>query len=148
MADFITIFNLVERNFTSFFLDIGLTPNKSKTIGELLIPDKYFGDFLRGCLDGDGHTISYWDKVWPGSFVFYLGFTSGSKKYLEWLQSKIYKLYNAEGYINKDVRASTLKYAKYNSFPILNAMYHSKRVVCLSRKWFKIEAALGIISSQ
>ena len=33
---------------------IGLTPNKSKTLAPLAIPDEYFRDFLRGEFDGDG----------------------------------------------------------------------------------------------
>ena len=33
---------------------IGLEPNKSKSIGALRIPDRYFFDFLRGYFDGDG----------------------------------------------------------------------------------------------
>jgi len=42
-------------------LKIGLTPNKSKTISKLKIPNKYFFDFLRGHFDGDGSCYSYWD---------------------------------------------------------------------------------------
>ncbi len=132
----------------NFFLDIGLTQRKSLTMGELSIPNRFFGDFLRGCLDGDGFTLSYWSKQWPKSFVFYFGISSGSIKYLEWLQSKIKELYEAEGVIAKGTRGFNLKYGKYNSYLILNEMYHSKNVTCLSRKWFKIDQALGIIRSQ
>ncbi len=43
--------------FYKFLLYIGLTPAKSKTLGKLKIPDKYFADFLRGHLDGDGSIL-------------------------------------------------------------------------------------------
>ena len=42
-----------------FLLSIGLSPNKTKTLGGLKIPNKFFPDFLRGHLDGDGYTYSY-----------------------------------------------------------------------------------------
>ena len=31
-----------------------MTPEKSLTLGPLAIPDEYFPDFFRGCIDGDG----------------------------------------------------------------------------------------------
>jgi hypothetical protein len=36
--------------FYHWLLGIGLTPNKSKTLSKLKVPDKYFFDFLRGFL--------------------------------------------------------------------------------------------------
>ena len=65
--------------FYRFLLTIGLTPNKSKTLGELKMPDHYFADFLRGHLDGDGCTYSYWDKRWKDSFMFYTAISSASE---------------------------------------------------------------------
>ena len=47
-----------DKNFYEFLLSIGLTPHKSKTIGPLNIPENYFLDFLRGCIDGDGNILS------------------------------------------------------------------------------------------
>lgn len=38
-------------NFYKWLVGIGLTPHKSKTLGKLEIPDKYFFDFLRGHFD-------------------------------------------------------------------------------------------------
>src|SRR3989344_7733317 len=64
--------------FYNFLLSIGLTPAKSKTLGPLAIPDKYFFHFLRGAFDGDGCTYSYWDPRWKSSFMFYLCFASAS----------------------------------------------------------------------
>src|SRR3989338_8341238 len=50
--------------FCRFLEAIGLTANKTKTIGVVNIPDEYFFDFLRGHFDGDGCTYSYWDPRW------------------------------------------------------------------------------------
>ncbi|MCL5435596.1 MAG: hypothetical protein M1275_00770, partial [Patescibacteria group bacterium] len=63
-------------NFYNFLLSIGLTPAKSKTLGPLKIPDRYFFDFIRGHFDGDGSFYSYWDKRWLSSFMFYLSFAT------------------------------------------------------------------------
>ena len=75
--------------FYKFLESIGLTSNKSKTIGELNIPDRYFADFLRGHLDGDGCTYSYFDPRWKSSYMIYTQFISASNKHLEWLRNKI-----------------------------------------------------------
>ena len=56
--------------FYKFLMSIGLMPNKSKSIGEIQVPPRYFFDFLRGSFDGDGCTFSYWDKRWKSSFRF------------------------------------------------------------------------------
>ena len=43
-----------DRAFHEWLIAIGLTPRKSFTIGALKVPDEYFSDFVRGCIDGDG----------------------------------------------------------------------------------------------
>jgi hypothetical protein len=48
--------------FYNWLRDIGLTPAKSLTLGPLAIPDNYFADFLRGCIDGDGSVLVYTDR--------------------------------------------------------------------------------------
>jgi len=69
-----------------FLTKVGLTSNKSLTIGELRLPDQYFFDFLRGHHDGDGCFYSYFDSRWKNSYMFYLCFSSVSKIHLEWLR--------------------------------------------------------------
>ncbi len=128
-----------------FLLSIGLTPRKSKTLKEIKIPNKYFADFLRGCLDGDGCTFSYWSKQWPNSFVLYTCFASASKIFLRWLKKKIIELYGISGYINQGTRVENLKFGKKSSLVLFKKMYYSDKVICLSRKKFKIDQTLGII---
>jgi len=133
--------------FYRYLLSIGLSPAKSKTLGALQIPNRYFFDFLRGVFDGDGSTYSYWDKRWKSSFMFYLCFVSASKVFTDWLRSKIKKFVGAEGHISKDGKGSTfqLKYVKTESLKIFKKMYRSKKAVCLSRKRLKIQKTLGIV---
>ena len=129
-------------------LSIGLHSNKSKTIKEILVPDKYFIDFLRGHFDGDGYSYSYWDKVYPASFRLYLGFTSASKTHLEWIQRKLSKTLGLTGSIRISSRVYVLSYAKKNSVLLANKIYYRSNIICLKRKKYKIERALGIINRQ
>lgn len=75
--------------FFDFLQSIGITKAKSLTMGKIAIPEIIPEDFLRGCFDGDGHTYSYWDPRWKSSFMFYVGFTSASKDFIEWIREEI-----------------------------------------------------------
>ena len=132
--------------FYEFLLSIGLTQRKSKTMGVLDIPEKYFFDFLRGAFDGDGCTYSYWDKRWKSSFMFYLEFVSASKQHVDWLRSKIENRLQIRGHITGAGRGVLfqLKYAKKDSLKIIKKMYYSDAVVHLSRKKEKINKMLEI----
>lgn len=135
--------------FYTFLESIGLTPRKSKTIGALIIPSKYFWDFLRGVYDGDGCSYSYWDPRWRSSFMYYTAFASASPVFLEWLEDEIYKKTGAHGRISKLGEKSCvlqLRYAKAGSLLILRNMYpRDQQVVCLSRKRLKVEKMLRTI---
>ncbi len=132
--------------FYKFLQNIGFTPAKSKTIGALKIPKKYFFDFLRGSFDGDGSFYSYFDPRWKSSHMFYTVFISASPAHIEWLRTVIFEKLGVLGHISADGRKRTLqlKYAKRDSWKILKSMYYSDTVVCLSRKRLKIDKALVI----
>ena len=133
--------------FHSFLNGVGLTPRKSLTIGELYVPDELFFDFLRGCLDGDGSTYSYWDPRWKSSFMFYTGFASGSLKFLTWIRKEILSKLKIKGHITSSRGRSfyQLKYAKNESLVLLRAMYYPRVRSFLKRKKLKIDKALAIV---
>jgi hypothetical protein len=126
--------------FYKWLLGIGLMPNKSKIIGSIKIPDKYFFHFLRGCLDGDGNILRYMDKIFPKSERLYLRFYCASIKHSEWLQKNIKKLAKINGRIKKDTRVYTLVYAKKESLKLLPLIYSNKNVPCLTRKYKLIKS--------
>ncbi len=132
--------------FYRFLLNIGIMPRKTKIVGTIKIPNKYFFDFLRGHLDGDGTFFSYWDPRWKSSFMFYTVFISASKIHIDWIRSELFKLLKIKGHITRDSKKSTyqLKYAKTESLKLLQKLYYNNGVVCLSRKRLKIEKALKI----
>lgn len=136
--------------FYIFLLSIGLAPAKSKSIGGVLIPDRYFVDFLRGFFDGDGSSYSYWDPRWRSSFMFYTEFASASYNYIFWLRNKIFQKMGIFGHVTKDGHGSTyqLKYAKKESIKLLKKMYYKKGLICLSRKYLKNIKILDIIDEK
>lgn len=135
--------------FYRFLQKIGLTPNKTKTLKSLTIPDRYFADFLRGHLDGDGCTYSYWDKRWKSSFMLYTTFVSASLNHLEWIKDTIKNLYEVEGRIKFSGKSTyQLVYAKNASVKLLAIMYYSSHIPYLKRKYSKILKALSIIDKQ
>jgi hypothetical protein len=83
--------------------DLGLKENKTSRMRIPKIPQKYFGDFLRGYFDGDGN-------VWVGLThkerktshkVIKTTFTSCSKDFLEDLRKIIYKISTSSGFLVK-----------------------------------------------
>ena len=119
-------------------------------MGELKIPKEYFFDFLRGVLDGDGYTYSYWDPRWRSSFMFYLGFVSASRKFIDWLQKEVFDRISVKGHITFSKTKGAcyqLKYAKSDAVKILKKMYHSENIRYLSRKKLKIDKMLAIVGA-
>jgi len=118
-----------------WLVQIGLMPNKSKRLGTLAVPDLYFFDFLRGCLDGDGNIFIYQDSIFPNSQRLYISFASGSRPYLEWIHATTSRLLDTAGCITLSSRAWRLKYAKRDSQLLLKAMYHQAEIPRLERKY-------------
>ncbi len=120
-------------------LKIGLSPKKSKILSAVLIPSKYFFDFLRGCFDGDGSSYGYWDPRWPNSFMFYITFYSGSLSHIKWLRTRLKSLLKINGHITSGKRVWQLKYAKQESKILIPKMYYNKKLPLLERKYKKIK---------
>lgn len=124
-----------------WLLSIGVKQKKTKTIGALDIPDRYFFDFLRGHFDGDGCVYAYFDPRWKSSYLIYLQFVSASRKHLVWLQRTIKRLAGHRGRINYAGKSTyQLRFAKYASLDLFKKMYYKEGVVSLSRKRKKFEA--------
>lgn len=135
-----------NRRFYDALLAIGLTPAKSLTIGALLIPDNYFADFLRGCIDGDGSIVTYIDRYntfKKPSYVYtrlYVSIVSASPRFLEWLRATIRKLTGLSGKVAVSSKGSTgnavwrLRYAKRESLALLRWIYDAPDGPCLRRK--------------
>jgi len=126
--------------YYDFLLEIGLTPRKSHTIGILKIPNKLYSHFLRGLFDGDGTTYGYYDKRWRSSFMYYIGFASASKEFLEFISernSSIIKTTKKK--LSNSKNTFLLMYGKKDSNKIYKSIYKNANGLYLSRKRDKIE---------
>jgi len=111
-------YQFTSRRFYYFLEKVGLTPNKSLSIGGLDIPDKYFPDFFRGEFDGDGTVRK--DAI---SIKIY----SASHKFLEWLKNKTAKLFDiTEVNIisNKDSAVLSVEWWKEDTKKIFKKIYN------------------------
>lgn len=130
-----------------YFVSIGITPRKSHTIGEVLIPKKYLWPYLRGHFDGDGSFYSYFDSRWKSSFMFYMTIVSSSKAYIAWVREEIEKEAGIQGHVAIDKKRTfyQLRYAKRESCILIGKMYAKSEAFYLKRKKLKIKRALGIV---
>ncbi len=119
----------------NFLNSIGLTSNKSLSIGVLKIPYKYFSDFLRGCLDGDGN-ISIVAHKESGCPQLRLRFCSASLIHLQWLKHSIHQIYGiSRGFISKPAKNTMqLTYSKIDSINLLAFIYYDGVKYFLRRK--------------
>jgi len=133
---------------------IGLTPAKSLTIGRLAVPDEYFVDFFRGCIDGDGSVLVYTDRYHTSkkeSYVYerlYVSLVSASRPFVEWIQTSVCRLVGLSGTIAHSTKQGRrpiwrLRYAKADSIRLIGWMYYSSEVPCLARKRAKAERFLS-----
>lgn len=124
----VTLYNFLQK--------IGITPNKSLIVGKLQIPDKYFSDFLRGNLDGDGNisVVAHNESQYP---QLRLRFSSASTIHLQWLKTSISSLYNTTGgFISKpNNNTRMLIYAKSDALKILAFIYYDGVKYFLQRKY-------------
>jgi hypothetical protein len=139
-----------DRAFYDALLVIGLTSAKSLTLGPLTIPDEYFPDFFRGCIDGDGSVLVYVDRHHTAKnerYVYmrlYVSLVSASQSFIDWMQANVRRLTGLNGAIEvrqSKVRRSLwlLRYAKRESFSLLRWMYYAPDVPSLGRKRAKAE---------
>lgn len=123
---------------------IGLTPAKSLTLGPVAVPDDYFADFFRGCIDGDGSIVTYTDRyntVKNPTYVYtrlYVSLVSASHRFVEWLRATVHRITGASGSLKvrrTDGRNDIwcLRYAKAESLAVLRWIYYAPGVPCLGR---------------
>lgn len=132
-------------NFFEYLVSIGITNKKSKTIKKVDVPDKFYIDFLRGCLDGDG-SISVFDHPESKKKQLKLRFYSASKNFLIWIKENNKKIYDIESghiYTDKIKIVSALSYAKTDGGKILKLMYYSRNIPFLKRKKRVFDRILG-----
>jgi hypothetical protein len=127
-----------HRAFYEWLIAIGLTSRNSLTIGALTIPDEYFADFFRGCIDGDGTVLVYTDRhhtARKASYVYtrlYVSLVSASHPFVDWIKVTIHRLLGLQGGLYSKRRPGhrpvwVLRYSKKASARLLAWMYYAPR---------------------
>jgi len=130
-----------SKNFYNFLLSVGLTPNKSLTLGALKVPGKYFTEFLRGLIDGDG-SIRKWAHPGNNKEQWSLRIYSGSKNFIQWVKDNSEFLLKVGGRIHQNGEALwVLKYGKMATRVIAEKCYYKdcfglKRKIKLAQQCF------------
>lgn len=133
-----SVLQIGDKKFYNYLVSIGLTPRKSLTLKEIKVPDKYFIDFVRGIIDGDG-SISQWVHATNRNVQWSLRIVSGSKYFLMWLKEEMEKTFRVNGkfysqqYSNKKNPLHILKFGKFAAKEILQQCYY-KGCLALNRK--------------
>lgn len=125
-----------DRNFYEFLNGIGITKAKSKTLGKLEIPARYFADFLRGCIDGDGSIGTF---VHPESKHLQLRvrLVSASLPFLLWIKEEISRRAGIKtGWIGRRMKSVyPLTYGKTDSIKLFGFIYYPGVQYYLDRKY-------------
>ncbi|MEX0917152.1 MAG: LAGLIDADG family homing endonuclease [Candidatus Paceibacterota bacterium] len=124
---------------------LGFTPNKSLTLSLPPIPKKCVSAFVRGYFDGDGnvyfkrHLVKGRKKP---KWIFSSRFTSGSRRFLEDLQSMLHKHGLAKGFIIENQRGFELVFSHHDSVALYSLMYDNNPRIYLKRKYKLFRKAL------
>jgi DNA-binding Lrp family transcriptional regulator len=133
---------ITNQRLRSLLEDIGLTPAKSKTLGPLDVPDRFFRDFFRGCVDGDGSVM-----ILKFDHRRYLGvlLVSGSERFIRWVRATIKRLMEVEGGLYRNQRdVWRLDYSYRKGREIAEWMYYKPDLPCLERKRSRYEEFLRL----
>lgn len=108
--------------------NLGLTPQKSKSMKLPYIPQEYFPHFIRGYLDGDGSI--YYDKPTPLSNIrLNTSFSCGSHNFLDKLQKSISQILGIkhQNVISNRKRrnAYCIRYSTKDSLKFLEYIYQN-----------------------
>jgi hypothetical protein len=105
-------------------LRLGLTPRKSKTIRMPAVPSEFFGDFVRGCFDGDGSVSVWQDPRWKRAWQIRSVFCSASLSFLQGMQKRLCEESDlSNGSIQRLTREYLLCYSIADSIKLHRAIY-------------------------
>jgi len=129
--------------FFRFLLSIGLTTAKSKVLKELAVPNIFFIDFFRGCIDGDGSITSYKHPE-SQNLQLRLKLCSASLPFLVWVQRMVQETFFIEGgWISKTPGVYELVYGKEDAQNIFRHIYYNGVQYFLNRKFLKAKQFMG-----
>lgn len=124
-------------HFYRFLCSLGLTPRKSLTLQSIAVDKKYFRDFLRGVIDGDGG-IRRWLHPSNGKEQWELRIYSAAEFFSNWLYKEIVQHFGVKGALFSNVpkrqnKTYAIKFGKMAAQKILSECY-GQSTLSLARK--------------
>lgn len=115
-------------HFYQLLMSLGLKPRKSLTLGTIVVEEKYFPDFLRGVIDGDG-SIRHWIHPTNGSEQWELKIRSAAHLFASWLYDSITTHFQVRGTVFPETIGRkhciyTVKFGKMAARKILSSCYY------------------------
>jgi len=127
-----------DPDYRAFLEGVGLTPAKTKerTLGPLNVPNVFFRDFLRACIDGDGGIYAYPQKN-CSSLGLRVNLCSVCRPFLKWVGKTVERLIDLEasGLYWKSGETWALEYYDGKGRWLLSWTYYAPDLPCLERKW-------------
>ena len=124
-----------DKQIIADLMNYGILPNKSNVDFHLPnIPDEFFGDFLRGLIDGDG--MYYTCSTNTARFHIHISVGFSCPTYAKELNNKINSFYNVNAKIYKKRTCYDITLYKKDSLKIIKQIYYDK-CICLERKYKK-----------
>jgi hypothetical protein len=86
-------------------------PAKSRRLGALAVPDEFFVDFFRGCIDGDGTVLRYTDRYHVrknADYAYerlYVSLVTGSHPFAECIRARVSELIGVSGAVHREAKA-------------------------------------------
>lgn len=122
--------------------EIGLAPARGKAPGSLAVPDAFFRDFFRGCIDGEGIVMMLRSRQRRHLIV---RLYSGSRQFVWWLHATVMRLAKIQGSLYRNRQGVwRLDYAHRKGKALLDWMYYRPDLPCLRRKRAKYEEYLRL----
>lgn len=125
-------YHFTSRKFYCFLMNVGIMPNKTFKLGSMFIPDKFFIDFLRGEIDGDGG-FYYGEQ----RDIVRTQIASSSREFLLFLKNEINRLMNIKYGGSVRYRESgvfCLQFGMWDTKEIYEAVYKNTTKYFLPRK--------------
>lgn len=132
------ILRVYSKQLVNDLMALNIVPNKTKCSLYPIIPDKYFFDFLRGYIDGDG--CYYINR--NGSCEVTI--TCSQKQPLEWVSFTLQQMnINTSVYQEYDKKYRLYCFRKDDVKTLINKLYYNIDIFCLIRKYNKIKSYIN-----
>ena len=131
------ILRIYSKNLVCDLIKNGVETNKTSKDVYPIVDDKFFFDFLRGYIDGDGCYYNDGDQT-------YMHITCASIAPLAYIQSKLNNLGIKTQIYTENNRKHRLMCTSFNEMnKLVNCLYYEDGLFCLQRKYQKIKHFLG-----